>query len=226
MKPYYQDDSVTLYHGDCLEITEWLAADGLVTDPPYGIGWKQGDYSGSNIHGGRRREVVVHHGIANDVDTATRDAALKLWGQKPSVVFGSFRSTTPTEVIQTLVWKKPEQAGVVGSTTGYRNDVELIFLRGDHIRRVASRSSVITSQSLMGRQLYGHPHSKPVGVLEHIIGWLPPGTITDPFAGSGSALIAARNLGRKAIGVELDERYCELIAKRLDQMCLDFGGAS
>ncbi|MFV8301262.1 DNA-methyltransferase [Mycolicibacterium fortuitum] len=225
MNPYYQDDQVTLYHGDCLEIDAWLEADVLVTDPPYGIGWKLG----SNP----LRSSSPHDGIANDQDTAVRDAALAAWcDDRPSIVFGSFRAPKPWDVKQTLVWKKPIDAGVVGSTTGYRSDVEPILLRGPHIRRPSSRSSVLESRSnknsymRLNTRVSGsmHPHAKPVPILEWLIEWTE-GVVADPFAGSGSTLIAARNLGRRAIGVELEERYCELIARRLDQMCLDFGGA-
>lgn len=216
--PYYQDDSVTLYHGDCLEITAWLEADVLVTDPPYGIGWKQG----SNP----LRCSSPHEGIQNDHDTTTRDSALELWGtDRPAIMFGSFRARRPDRVTQTLIWKKPVDAGVVGSTLGYRTDVELIYLTGQHIRRPASRSSVLESRC--GTRQYnpvanGHPHAKPTAILEQLIEWTD-GTVADPFAGSGSTLVAARNMGRKAIGVELEERYCELVARRLDQMALDFG---
>lgn len=216
MQPYYQDDLVTLYHGDCIEITQWLEADVLLTDPPYGIGWR--------THGGGvgKTQTIKHAGIANDGDTSCRDDVLRLWGsEKPAVVFGSHKSAQPVNVKQTLTWKKPVDAGVVGCTTGYRTDTELIYLVGKHPKRKAQRSSVLESPGGMARYRTGHPHSKPVPILEQLLSWLE-GTIADPFAGSGSTLLAARNLGHKAIGVELDESYCEIAAKRLDQLGLAF----
>jgi site-specific DNA-methyltransferase (adenine-specific) len=92
---------------------------------------------------------------------------------------------------------------------------------------IGGRSSVIaTASRIQGSDhglaaRYGHPHAKPVDVMETLIGACPP----DPFAGSGSTLVAARNLGRRAIGVEVDERYAETAARRLSQATL-FGNAS
>ncbi len=217
MQPYYQDDLVTLYHGNCLEVDAWLEADVLVTDPPYGIGWHRnpGGSEGKKTRGAR------HQGIKNDQDTSVRDAALRLWGdEKPAFSFGSFRSPAPEGVKQTLVWKKPVDAGVVGCVTGYRTDTELIYLLGKHPKRTAKRSSVLESQGGVARYRSGHPHSKPVPILEYLLEWTS-GVVADPFAGSGSTLLAARNLGVKAVGVELEENYCELIAKRLDQGTLN-----
>ena len=82
-EPYYSDDLVTLYLGDCLEVTEWLAADVLVTDPPYGVAWLSGQFSNA-------RQAIVQD-VANDETPAVRDSALALWGDRPALVFGSWR---------------------------------------------------------------------------------------------------------------------------------------
>ena len=109
MKPYYADESVTLYHGDCREIDAWLEADVLVTDPPYGIAWTKGE---DKKHGSR-----PHSGIVNDSDTTARDPVLERVGQKPGIVFGSFFAPFPQNVRHILVWQKPADAGLFGCTT-------------------------------------------------------------------------------------------------------------
>lgn len=217
--PYYQDELVTLYHGDCREITDWLAADVLVTDPPYGIGWSRGTK--------QSRGDVGHAGIANDGDTSVRDAVLSMWGSRPALVFGSFFAPAPT-YRHLLVYRKPPDSGVIGSTTGWRRDVEPIYLVGAWPRRVARWSSLLPTVTagagnLAGRT--GHPHTKPLDVMEQLIAACPPGAIADPFAGSGSTLVAARSLGRAAIGVELEERYCEIAARRMAQGVLLMEGS-
>lgn len=214
MSPYYQDDYVTLFHGDCLALSEaWVGADVMVTDPPYGIGWSNHD----DYNGGTRGKA-----IKGDSDTAARDAALSAFLPKPALAFGAWSQQVPGAK-QTLVWRKPADSGVIGSTNGYRRDTELIFMLGNWPKRSAAWSSVLTTDAGMGAYLAGHPHSKPVPLMERLIERCPEGVIADPFAGSGATLVAAKNLGRRAIGVELEEKYCEIIASRLSQEVLDFG---
>ena len=225
--PYYEDDLVTLYHGDCLEITEWLSADVLVTDPPYGRAWKQGSIKEARWLAAQDSDA--HAGIANDGDTAVRDDALQLWSDRPWISFGDLMLPPPTGTkITGVYWKDSGTSGFRGAIAGVRRDAEAIYFGGSHRSGLGGRSSVFRfggsvsgSHGLTG--LTGHPHTKPVGLMEALIELSPAGIVADPFAGSGSTLIAARNLGRKAIGVELEERYCELIAKRLGQQAFDFG---
>ena len=101
MEPYYEADGITLYHGDCLEVTEWLAADVLVTDPPYGISWapKKGGYKGAGSQ-------TLADPVANDANTNVRDEVIRRWGDNPRIVFGSWKADRPNPVDHRLIWHK------------------------------------------------------------------------------------------------------------------------
>lgn len=216
MKVYYEDDQVTLYHGNCLETDTWLAADVLVTDPPYGVSYE------SNFSRDRRN-TKMGRPVAGDATTEARDAVLKRW-DGPALVFGRWDAERPARAHTRLVWDKGASVGMGNLSIPWGRSDEEVYVIGSGF--VGKREgSVIRVQMLMSgdSQRPDHPTPKPVPLLERLIEKCPPGTIADPFAGSGSTLLAARNLGRRAIGVEFEERYCEVIARRLDQQCFDFG---
>jgi site-specific DNA-methyltransferase (adenine-specific) len=218
---YYQDDYVTLYHEDCLEDQNWKFADVLIMDPPYGRAWKQGD-TGK----GRGWANDSHSGIANDSTTHARDAVLSIWGKKkPALSFGDLMLPPPSGTKHVLIYDKGNDAGFTGAVGGYRRNVEAIYLLGKWGSGLGGRSAIVSTGKSAGGNLArttGHPHTKPGDVMETLIDAAPAGVIADPFAGSGSTLVAAKALGRKVIGVELEERYCEIIAKRCAQEVLDF----
>jgi DNA modification methylase len=214
MKPYYQNELVTLYHGDCLEISEWLTADILITDPPYGMN--------RSFIGSGHYDLVR---VANDQDTSVRDAALKLWGiEKGFIVFGHWKVEKPKNIKHCVVWDKNKMP-MGDSTSAFATSHEEVYVGGSTSGWLNKRQqSVIRAKVQVGAERPNHPTPKPTGLMENLISKTNLGVVADPFAGSGATLIAARNLGRKVIGVELEEKYCELIANRLSQEAFDFGG--
>jgi site-specific DNA-methyltransferase (adenine-specific) len=217
MSPYYADGWVTLYLGDCLEVTEWLAADVLVTDPPYGVAYQ------SNMNRDRRNAKAGRL-IASDGDTSTRDGALRFWGDRPALVFGKWTAERPARVRARLIWDK--------TPCGFMGDLSLPWGAADEEIYVLGKgflgkreANILRCPMLMSGDSSrpNHPTPKPLALMETLITKCPPGVVADPFTGSGSTLVAAKALGRKAIGVEIDEHYCEIAARRLSQDAFDFG---
>ena len=225
MNPYYADDSVTLYHGDCREVTEWLAADVLVMDPPYGRAWRQGSLKG---HAKNPNSA----GIANDDSTAVRDEILATWGStKPAIVFGDLMLPMPVGTKLVGVYQKDITCGLRGAIGGVRRDAEAVYLIGKWSSGIGGRSSVFATKAQISgshgvvARTSGHPHAKPGDVMTQLLE-LTTGVIADPTSGGGSTLVTAKALGRKAIGIELEEKWCEIIARRLSQDVLDFEGGA
>jgi DNA modification methylase len=238
VKPYYADDLVQLFHGDCREITEWLAADVLVTDPPYGVRIAMGMKRDSDGKWVTKKDGRFDK-VAGDQTTRVRDEALTLWGvERPALVFGRWDKPRPANTRKRLIWDKNLLGtGDLGLPWG-QSDEEIYVLgqwppikpggRAREGGEPTRHSSVIRVQALApgAANRPDHPTPKPVGLMESLIAKCPPGVIADPFAGSGSTLVAAKLQGRRAIGVELDAGYCRTIAARLEQDALPFGDVS
>lgn len=214
MQPYFQEDGITIYHGDCREIPPVVDAHCLVTDPPYGI-----DYRTSR--GGRWTQTAIEA----DGSTVLRDAVLKEWKDKPALVFGSWKVPAPFGTKMLLVWDKGDHVGMGDLSIPWKPCHEFIYVLGGGFtgRRTTGVLRYNAPTPNFATQL--HPTEKPLSLMVALIQKCPAGTILDPFAGSGSTLVAAKDLGRKAIGIEIEERYCEAAANRLRQGVLTFEAA-
>ena len=203
MKPYYDDGrGIVIYHGDAEEVL-WLVEGrlSLATDPPYGISAaKKGAHSSIRDNPAWPQARWDDSRVPEILALAVRKCVgAAVWG-------GNYYTDVLSISSCWLAWIKPE-AG-----TGFSlADMELFWTNREGAARVKHHARRDGNQ---------HPTQKPVDVMQWTLGFLPDDTVLDPFMGSGTTLVAAKNLNRRAIGIEIEERYCEIAAERLSQEVL------
>lgn len=242
MTPYYDEGGITIYHGDCFDILHDLSGIGaVVTDPPYS--------SGGAFRGDRAQLTTTKY-VSSDTAAYrpefagdTRDqrsflAWASLWlnaarnASDPGAVLLSFIDWRQLPVLTDAVqaggwswrnlatWWKPGcrmQKGRFSASAEY-----IIYATNGPVLDGAGSPQNVFSCPVEGDR--DHIAQKPTPVMRWAMQVIRPGvTVLDPFMGSGATLEAAYSMGSPAIGVEVDERYCEIAAKRLDQGVLDFG---
>lgn len=241
MKPYYEDVTagIVIYHGDCRDVLPTIESgcmDALITDPPYGI---VNRFGRAVIRGrtrtmqfdwdqtGHVREVIgegIGEGIGESIRTLKKTAAAFVFAGMDTVELARDHLRAGGFVVKPAAWVKkyPPPAmkgnwwpsGFELAMYAYRNSPWF----GDDDPK---RSNVFVHDTYRHGQpgKVGHPTQKPLGLMRRIVGSIvPPGGVcVDPFMGSGTTLVAAKDLGRKAVGIEVNEQYCELAAERLRQ---------
>ena len=214
-KPYYHDEEygITIYNADCREILPYLPkVDLVLTDPPYGMSYTS-NWAPSHLQKG---------GIVNDTefplwifDSVEYDVGMFLfcrWDNLPNL-------PTPKSFI---VWDKGVHSmGDLEHEFG-RQWEGIAFYPGANHAFVNRPVDVIRAMRVSPTNMV-HPTEKPMECLIPLIRSHPANTILDPFMGSGTTLVAAKNLGRKCIGIEIEEKYCAIAVERLAQGNL-FGG--
>ena len=210
MTPYYSDDLLTIYHGDC---REWMPeADVIVTDPPYGVSLNtayrqagRGPLAGANDY-----PPVYGDDQPFDPTPFLGYSGVVLWGAN------YYADRLPPRG-QWLVWDKRDGVGFndqadceLAWTSGTTGTVPRMFVhRWNGMLKASERND---------RRI--HPTQKPVALMAWCLSFMPDGVVLDPFMGSGSTIKAAKEAGRKAIGIEIEERYCEIAATRCSQEVL------
>ena len=210
--PYYDHDGITIYNADCRDILPLLPrVDLVLTDPPYGIGNWSANSSGGFMDSAEAAKI-------NQWDVApSREELMDLVSLAPAILWGGNYLELPPSP-KMLVWDKCQDG------------MHFAEHEVDWTSFTAGTSRVLRCP-LKSQEIFGphserrHPTQKPVKLMLLCIEWSKTtGTILDPFMGSGTTLVAAKNLGRRAIGIEIEERYCEIAAKRLSQEVLMLEG--
>ncbi len=202
MKPYYEDEFVQIYHGDAREILPSLPkVDLVLTDPLYGVGLNSFD---DNF-------AVSPEGLK----LAPADLAVVFMSPRRVVEFAN--AVNPPWNFERVLWME-KSADISFPWRGWLMNSEAIMV-------FSKPDAKWSTPEVYSRDCYrvgpwgknGHPNAKPPSVVADIIMKMSAQTILDPFMGSGTTLRAAKDLGRKAVGVEIEERYCEIAAKRCNE---------
>lgn len=215
MKPYYQEKGITIYHGDCREILPTLGkVDLVLTDPPYGIG----EANGKNKSRGKLARPKDYGIDKWDTETVPQSLINEIVCKSDkSIVFGgNYYSMPPSSCW--IVWDKDN------GDTDFA-DCELAWTNLEKaVRKIRYRWNGMLQENMANKETRYHPTQKPLNVMTWCISQAPKtvASILDPFMGSGTTLVAAKNLGRQAIGIELEEKYCEIAVRRLAQEVLPF----
>ena len=197
VKPYFTDSTgtITIFHGDCRELLPSLKADVVVTDPPYGIGVADWDVL-----------LPVGSWLPTAMEASSQVALF-------CGVRGAFDYPRPDWI---MCWHRPASTQRSGEFRGF-NNWEPILIYG----KASIANDTITCPN--DEHETGHPTQKPLRLMRRLIATFQGGVVLDPFMGSGTTLRAAKDLGRRAIGIEIEEKYCEIAARRLAQEVLPFG---
>ena len=210
MTPYYEHNGITIYHGDCREILPRLGpADLLLTDPPYGIGEARGKNKSRS-----RIALAKDYGSAAWDDRPPPAWLIELMREKATwqIIFGGNYFSLPPSSCW-LVWDKDNGDNDFA-------DCELAWTNLPRaVRRKRHRWAGMLQENMGAKEEREHPTQKPLHVMTWALSLAPSEVVTvlDPFMGSGTTLVAAKQLGKSAIGIEAEERYCEVAARRLGQ---------
>ena len=226
--PYYDEDGITIYHGDCREVLPSLGGihpDALVTDPPYGVNFRE--YASHDDDPALYAETLRGVWLAEE-------RVLRGWCviYQSAVRARDWARTFDREWRLIALPKTFVQIpGGRGFYPYHSTDYALAWPIQDPDwppKRGAPRDWFLCETSDMSQRPEGHPCPRPLNALLFLVGCfsLPGQTVLDPFMGSGTTLVTAKNLGRRAIGIEIEERYCEIAAKRLAQRVLFGNDAS
>lgn len=225
MKPYYQDERATIYHGDCRDVVGDLycnSVDLIVTDPPYGQKWNSGWRE-------EKFNNIVGDDGSLDVVLTLADIIMMLKQNRHLYVFGKFNlSQLPITSVVELIWDKMMTGpGNLSLPWGTAHETILFGVyrpskanresgQGNLTARLR-QGSVLRVPRLNSRAVNQHPTEKPVKLLRQLIesSSCMDETVFDPFVGVGSTLVAAALEGRKSVGIEIEEQYCEIAANRL-----------